>query len=87
MGIPAGHERLFHLGEGNSFQNRQAIEQKRKYTTEDLARPSRNGCRGPLDIAIDIATRYRKSPIRSIAIANRDIDSERTTTPVAARLH
>ena len=29
-----------------------------------------------LAIAIDIATRYRKSPIRSIAIANRDIDSE-----------
>ena len=29
-----------------------------------------------LAIDIDIATRYRKSPIRSIAIANRDIDSE-----------
>ncbi|VFM96817.1 MAG: hypothetical protein BECKG1743E_GA0114224_100903 [Candidatus Kentron sp. G] len=32
------------------------------------------GCRGPFGIAIDIATRYRKSRIKSIA--NRDIDSE-----------
>ena len=32
------------------------------------------GDRGPLGIAIDIATRYRKSRIRSIA--NRDIDNE-----------
>ena len=46
---------------------------------DGLAQPSRNGCSGSLAIAIDIATRYRKSPIRSIAIANRDIDSEKTT--------
>ncbi|VFN05555.1 MAG: hypothetical protein BECKG1743F_GA0114225_110951 [Candidatus Kentron sp. G] len=41
-------------------------------------------------IAIDIAIRYRyrSCPAFSIAIANRDIDSdpERTTTPVAAWL-
>ena len=48
-------------------------------------RSGRNGCRGPLWIAIDTATRYRKSRTGSIAIANRDIDSdpERTTTHVA----
>ena len=45
-------------------------------STEIIAQPSRNGCSGPLAIAIDIATRCRTSRIRSIAIANRDIDSE-----------
>ena len=39
-------------------------------------RSGRGGRRVPLGIAIDIATRYRKSRTGSIAIANRDIDSD-----------
>ena len=34
---------------------------------ERLGAENRNGCRGPLGAAIDIATRYRKSRIRSIS--------------------
>ena len=32
--------------------------------TEDIAQPGRNGYRGSLGFAIDIATRYRKSRIK-----------------------
>nr|VFJ46359.1 MAG: hypothetical protein BECKFM1743A_GA0114220_100362 [Candidatus Kentron sp. FM] len=39
-------------------------------------RPSRNGCRGPLGIAIDIAIRYRYRSCPAFPIASSDIDSE-----------
>nr|VFJ69904.1 MAG: hypothetical protein BECKFM1743A_GA0114220_105263 [Candidatus Kentron sp. FM]VFJ74239.1 MAG: hypothetical protein BECKFM1743C_GA0114222_107772 [Candidatus Kentron sp. FM] len=80
--------RILHLGEERNVYailstkgtEKHSKEKKDSSTTEILAQPSRNGCSGPLAIAIaiaiDIATRYRTSRIRSIAIANRDIDSE-----------
>ncbi|VFN02745.1 MAG: hypothetical protein BECKG1743D_GA0114223_103954 [Candidatus Kentron sp. G] len=49
------------------FFDRNHLSIARRAATDDL---------GPLGIAIDIAIRYRKSRTGSIAIANRDIDSE-----------
>ncbi|VFM99150.1 MAG: hypothetical protein BECKG1743D_GA0114223_101051, partial [Candidatus Kentron sp. G] len=74
--------RLLHLPFPDTSKPRKGPIRRRFYITEALrhatciAQPSRNGCRGPLGFAIDIATRYRKSRTGSIAIANRDIDSE-----------
>nr|VFJ72398.1 MAG: hypothetical protein BECKFM1743A_GA0114220_106431 [Candidatus Kentron sp. FM] len=85
-GAPSGHRHISTLGiirlrlhRTILFISRSALRMDRilralvtTYLPYDgLAQPSRNGCSGPLAIAIDIATRYRTSRIRSIAIANQ----------------
>ena len=52
------------------------IHEGHEGTRRNSARKTATGGRGLLGFAIDIATRYRKSRTGSIAIANRDIDSE-----------